>query len=332
VTGDHVDFLKYIALGSWHYDWALVFLPVPFLFSILLDAVAWRELLGKTIRVPFAALAGIHAGAEAVVMSIPGGFAVSDAIKVVFLQKRYKVPATNTISALVVRHWLLCITQILYILLMCALAWMLFGNRMSGLFGNDHALLLTGGAVVVVFVCAIAVLRLLFRGELARWLWNVAAALPIPALRRRLDQSFHAFEEADAVLSELGRTRKKSLVIALFVFMIGWTMESCETILLAHVIALPMGWMELLIIEALLSMLKIAAFFLPSGVGAKDAGYFALFTSFGMIGVQPLATVFVVLKRLLMMVFIGIGYVFLVLYGMHSMLRRSSILPSFAKG
>jgi hypothetical protein len=75
-----------------HIDWMLLLLPMPFFIGMLLDALAWKQLLPVHLAVRFKSLFGAQVGAEAVLLSIPGGFAMADPIKLYLLKKKVPNP------------------------------------------------------------------------------------------------------------------------------------------------------------------------------------------------------------------------------------------------
>jgi hypothetical protein len=75
------------------YDWVLFVLPMPFFIGMLLDALAWKQLLPPHYAVRFRSLFGMQVGAEAVLLSIPGGFAMADPIKLYLLKKKIRIPS-----------------------------------------------------------------------------------------------------------------------------------------------------------------------------------------------------------------------------------------------
>ena len=110
-----------------------------------------------------------------------------------------------------------------------------------------------------------------------------------------------------------------------------WTVEAFETLLVAHVLGFSIGMMEALMIEALLSALKLGMFFLPAGIGAKDAGYVALFAALGIhIGGATLAG-FVILKRIVSIGFIVLGYGFLTAQGISPFFKRPLTLKTITE-
>ena len=60
------------------YDWMLFALPLPFFTGMLLDTCAWKFLLSPVSKIGVKSLFGVQVSAEAVLVSIPGGFAMTD--------------------------------------------------------------------------------------------------------------------------------------------------------------------------------------------------------------------------------------------------------------
>ena len=80
-------------------DWMLLLLPMPFFIGMLLDTLAWKQLLPPHLTLRFKSLFGAQVGTEAVLLSIPGGFAMTS-IKLYILKQRFHIPPLEVLLAL----------------------------------------------------------------------------------------------------------------------------------------------------------------------------------------------------------------------------------------
>ena len=102
-----------------------------------------------------------------------------------------------------------------------------------------------------------------------------------------------------------------------------WTMDVWETLLVAHAAGLQVSFSGALFTEAVLSAVRLGAFFLPGGIGIKDVGYAAIFSSL-QVGSVVRTGVFILLKRLVGILCVVVGYAVLLHQGVGPIWSRSS--------
>ncbi len=311
-----------------HLDWWMALLPLPFLITSFLDVVGWRRLLPDLVRVPLTSLISVQVSAESVLQTVPGGFAFSDALKVLVLKRRFNMVPFDMLGSLVIRHWMIGLTQILYILI--ALAFGILGTQhlMAALVDQQTALFASIGLLVGITLVLGLLVRALVRGALASSVWNLLSRLPIQSLRGWLGVRRNSFDDADTHFKTLGSKSRWTLLLVLGLYFLVWAMETIETLFVAHIVGFPLNFVAAFVLEAILSAVKLAVFFLPSGIGAKDLGYFALFASLSVGATTVQIGSFVILKRLIFFFWMAIGYLFLLSQGVRPMFKRENPRPT----
>ncbi len=166
------------------FDWMLLLLPLPFLFGMLLDALAWKTLLPQKLKINLVSLFFTHIGAEAVLLSIPGGFAMADAIKVYLLRHRSDIPANSVITSLIMRHWMLGITQLFFITGSCLIGSILNRDHMLSIYSHNISLAVAIGILAVVSVFLGIIVKKLIQGSLARTIWKYFYSFKIPGTKK----------------------------------------------------------------------------------------------------------------------------------------------------
>lgn len=248
-------------------------------------------------------------------LSLPGGFALADPIKVAWLNKKFHITPSCIIAGLAARHWLLGVTQVLYVLFICSAGLIAIHAKSVAAVVQNNSVLAGIAASVGFGILFFLSARKLFRGEMARMLWRLFYRLPVTFLRRRLKQFYFIFQETDRQFHTIGNAAVGSLIAVICSYCVFWTVEAFETLLVAHVLGFSIGMMEALMMEALISALKLGMFFLPSGVGAKEVGYVALFSALGINTGNAALAGFIVVKRIVLIGFIVLGYGFLAMQG-----------------
>ena len=75
-------------------------------------------------------------------------------------------------------------------------------------------------------------------------------------------------------------------------------MDVWETILVARATGIHISFISTLFVEAILSAVRLGMFFFPGGIGVKEIGYFAFFSSFHFPVSAVQIGAFVVIKRI----------------------------------
>jgi hypothetical protein len=296
-------------------DWMLFLLPMPFFIGMLLDALAWKELFPGHLKIGLASLYGPQIGAEAVLLSIPGGFAMADAIKIFLLKHRSHIPGGTVAASLIMRHWMLGITQLLFISSACLAGGIFTQDHIFSMNNHKNAVVAAIGVLVAACVALGFIVKKLIQGTLARFIWKFFFRFKIPALRKHLKRFAPSIKQADLHFAEAGRQKKIYLAAVFFLYAIHWFMDAGETLLVAAALGFHISFVNVLLTEAVLSALRLGVFFLPSGVVVKDIGYVALFSSMNISVTTAQIAAFVVVKRIVLLFCIAVGYAALLLQG-----------------
>lgn len=298
-----------------HIDWMLFLLPMPFFIGMLLDALAWKMLLPKRLKISVTSLYAPQIGAEAVLLSIPGGFVLADAIKVFLLKHRSHIPGGTTAASLIMRHWMLGITQLFFISSVCVASGIFAQDQIFSIQNHKSTVVAAIGVLIAASVALGFIVKKLIQGTLARTIWKFLFRFRIPALRKRLKRFASSFKQVDLQFAEAGRQKKAYLAAAFFLYVIHWFMDAGETLLVVQSLGFHISFLSVLLIEAILSAVRLGAFFLPSGIVVKDLGYIALFSSMNIYATTAQIAAFVVVKRIVLLFCIAVGYAALLMQG-----------------
>jgi hypothetical protein len=221
------------------------------------------------------------------------------------------------------RHWMLGITQLIFIFISCLIGY-IFSQQMSlSVYAGNGTFILAAGMLFFISIALGLVVKQLMHGTLARNVWKFLYRIRIKPLRRWLKRMVATFREADNHFLELGKKKPVHLITAFLLYLVHWMMDVGETLLAVHVIGFHISFVNALFMEAFLSAVRLGAFFLPSGVGVKDIGYVALASSLNLHVVNAQIVAFIVLKRIISIFCILVGYVMLLVYGIGPNWKRS---------
>lgn len=284
---------------------------LPWLGGMTMDAMGMRfVLVAMGRRVRLASLVLIRVATEALHMTAPAGFLVSDSMAASLLAAREGVPLGGGAVLAVGRKWLVTRAHAAYILLGASL-----GSAALGAISRRDL----GGVWLAPAIAASALLPLGlslglgagFRGHepLAR-LQSALTKLPWDSVRRRM-AVWQAYASAgDASLRRVGAAREATWS-ATACFFCCWLFEAIDTVVILRLLGVPLDLGFAMGAEVAVSMLRSAGNVLPAGLGVQDAGYATLLPA---MGVAPdAAAAFVLVKRGKELVWIAAGYALLVL-------------------
>ncbi len=282
---------------------------LPWLGGMAMDAMGMRfVLIAMGRRVRLASLVLVRVATEALHMTAPAGFLVSDSMTARLLAARSGVPLGDGAVPAVGRKWLVTRAHAAYILIGAALG----SGALTAISRRE-----LGGGWLTWAIAASAVLPLAislglgmgFRGggPLVR-LQAALAKLPWDAVRERVAAWRDHASVGDATLRRVGAAREATWS-ATACFFCCWLFEAVDTVVILRLLGVPLDFGFAMGAEVAVSMLRSAGNVLPAGLGVQDAGYATLLPA---MGVAPdAAAAFVLVKRGKELVWIGAGYALL---------------------
>ncbi len=282
---------------------------LPFFLSLTFDGLGWsRILLTLGRRVEPLRLAALRMSAEALCLSLPGGVLLAETLKPVFLERHHGVPLDEGVSVIAARKCFIILAHGLYVGLAVLLGWPFLADCSRRVLGVTGLPQLAAGAAGVLVTLA-TVSRWLIRGGLAGRLGRMLRRIPLRALQHWVDARKASFEQADGHLGRALELRHLALPALFYTCM--WITEATETFFLLRLLGFQVVWSDALAIEAVMSVIKVLAFFVPAGLGVQDAGYTAFIAGISGADALHLAAAFALIKRARELFLMGLGYAFL---------------------
>ncbi len=288
------------------FGWVLV----PYCFSLVFDSHGWRHLLASLGRGARALrLVSIRLSTEALTFAAPGGVVIAEGVRLVMLQARCGVPVPEGVSSLAARKCLILQGHGLYLGLAAALGWSILSQRSVAMLGVP-------GLPVVLCVVAAGLLlasavagRALSGASVATRMGLLLERLPVRALRLWLERRRTAFTQTDTQLGRALGRRGGGWAGVLYLLM--WLSEASEGYLLLRLLGVPVSFPEAFAMEAVISVARSLAFFVPAGLGVQDASYVAFLRAGGAGVSLELAAAFALLKRTRELLLMTLGFALL---------------------
>jgi uncharacterized membrane protein YbhN (UPF0104 family) len=149
------------------------------------------------------------------------------------------------------------------------------------------------------------------RGKLFGRLLQRAVAFREGRLRHRLERFVPLVERADHALGVVARVPRGQTVLAIAQFFTGFVCLGLENFVILTLLSSGVSAPEAISMEALVALVRIAFFFLPSALGAQEASYYFALRAFGVADPETLTAAFMVAKRAKELLWIGVGYAML---------------------
>ncbi len=252
---------------------------VSFLTLVLATAVdvAGFRVVCASMGVPAGTLtlARARVGIEAITLAAPGSALTADVAAPFVLRRALGLPLRDAVSAVLIRKWGILAGHAGLLATGAALG-ASFLARASGALGDRVDLRVVLAVTAAVFAVTVLVARALLRRDGAH-----RAAV------------FGARDRRDLALAAL------SLAL--------WLVECGEVYVALRIFGVRAGLEDVLAMEALVSILKTVAFFLPGGLGVRELGHVTMIALLPG-GSAAVGAAYAVLRRALEVVQAAIGF------------------------
>lgn len=307
---------------------------LPFPAALAMDAWAWQVLLAALGRkVSFATLFKVRLATEAVTNSAPAGALWADAIAPVLVARRAEVPTEDVFAASTAKRWTVVRMHGTYVTLACAFGATGIDHASRSLVGSDLLLSLCLGSALGLVLLSLGIEALAARGQIAQRVSGLLANRRFTRLKEWIETRHHHFARADV---QLGRLSQDSRVRAQASWrMLGlWALEGLETYAILRLLGAPLTFVEVIAIDAALSVVRSTAMFAPGGIGVQDVGYLAMLQAYGVPDASSLGPAFIVVKRVKETIWITVGFIMLARIGPRAVkeakeeIARTSVPPA----
>jgi uncharacterized membrane protein YbhN (UPF0104 family) len=290
---------------------ALILIPQS--LSLLAESIGWRwafEMMGR--RLPLSGLFRARLATEALAQTLPMGVVFCESMKPVLLARTCGADLPTSLSGMAARKWLLVSSQSLYVAGFGLLALPVLAAISQPLLGAPGLQYLVLGGAALLFGLAVLSYGLLAHGRVA---WRVHALLsrvPSAWLRAKLEPLQARCAHTDRQLKQFF-SRALQSPLPLLAFLVGWLLESVDTLVILYVLGVHLPWTTIGALEVSASFLRNVAFMVPAGLGIQDLSYLAFLRALGVPDALNVAAAFLLLKRGKECFWAAVGYAILAL-------------------
>ncbi len=268
----------------------------PFIFAF--DTLGWGFAFPKSIkrRVPFRDLYAIRIIGETLNAVIPWAASLGgEPIKAELLKSKHGIPLSEGYASILIVHTTFWISLNLFVIGGIA-ATVKTLPLTPVLWHSVTAFLVILGLVAILLVIGLHLgvfQKVHSIGENFKWWGEKSAEKKLKFLR--LDDEIKKFYTQDP---------RRFFLSVLFNFL-GWFTGAFEVLFISNLIGMPIGFREAWLLEALIQVLRIVTFFIPSSLGAQEGGIVLIFLQFGFE--KSLGLTFAMIRRLREIIWIGLG-------------------------
>ncbi len=287
---------------------------IPYFFIILSDSCGWLISFGKNSRLmPLKKLFPIRLATETLQTSLPGGAAYAEVVRPFILKKYFNLQFTESISADLITKINILVAQIIFLIL---------GLTVFAAYYSDKTArpgILSGRflfpASVIISAAVLFTAYLIYRKNLLPKLISLPAESGFKFLEKISKPLQGPAAEINNTLSEFSCADKTRMLLTFVFFLLTWFLMSAESLVILKVMGINASLTQTILIESMISVVRIAFFFIPGAVGPQDVSIIFLFNIAGLPDPLLNAFLFVFLKRSKELFWIITGYLLLVYLG-----------------
>jgi putative membrane protein len=300
LLASRIDLLQvksYLAEMGWAFP--LIFLPYAIVYCC--DTLGWRLSFGSSVSIPFHTLFLTRVAGEAVNNLTPFAYLGGEPVKA-HLLTRFQIPIIQGMAASIIAKVLISIAQFFFVILGGVLALSYLMTRPDLLWPLVILVVLVGLLLTgLAFGLRVGLFTLLF-SALDRW--NITPS--------RLERWRAQLRQLDDTIVNFARQYPSYLFLSLCLHFLGWVLGAVEVLVIFYAVGVPVSIHEAIAIEALASVVKAVAFFIPGSLGVQDGGNVLLLTLFGYP--SSFGLTFSLVRRMRELFWIGLGLMVLLRY------------------
>ncbi len=303
---------------------------IPYLIITASDTLGWYNSFGnKGLQIAIKKLFLLRLGTETLQISLPGGAAYAELVRPLLLKNHLNLDYPISITANIITKVNILIAQGLFLLSGLLIIIAEYKKSLASLtYLSETILYLTAGG----FVFSIILFSyFLYCKNLLLHVINLLEKINLKMVRQLLNRIRQSSLEINYTLNSFYKDHKKKLLLTLIFFLFTWVLMAFESLLILKVIGIEADIFQMIALESLISLVRIAFFFLPGAAGPMDLSIIMIFNLVGVPDPLQNSVLFVILKRLKELFWIITGYIVLLVLGVEikQLIKAKKSEPEF---
>ena len=275
--------------------WLAPLVLVPYAFVYAVDTWGWLFAFGREFpaSLSYRELFRIRWMGEAVNNVAPTAFIGGEAVKVYLLHKR-GFSSSEVTASVVIGKTLQFLAHLLFLTMGAIASFQLLEKSLGS--AMIVAILLVAGLVIGLFA-------------LQRHGLFAAAFALLDRMRihwKKLEEHRASLLRVDRRILEFYRTERGHFWASLVAFAGGWLLDTLEILLVAHLMGIPMSWLQALVIEAFIGVAKGIGILTPGAIGIQETGIVLLCRFAGLP--EAFGIAYAILRRGREVLYAGAGW------------------------
>lgn len=278
--------------------WSLLPLLFIYPFIFAFNTLGWGYSFPKSLprHVPFRDLYVIRIIGETLNAVIPWAASLGgEPIKAELLKRKYGIPLSDGLASILIVHTTFWVSLNLFVI-GGVLVTMKTMKLTPILWQSLVVFLVVLGIVAILLVIGLhlGIFKKIHRiGENFKW-WG----------QRSLEKK-NRFLELDEQIKKFYTADPKRFLFSTFFNLLGWLCGALEVYWIGKLLGMNIGLAEAWLFEALIQVLRIATFFIPSSIGAQEGGIVLVLMQFGYD--KSIGATFAIIRRLREIFWLAIG-------------------------
>ncbi len=268
----------------------------PFIFAF--DTLGWKYSFATALpkRVSFVSLYFIRIIGETLNAVIPFSASLGgEPVKAQLLKSKHDVALSEGYASILIVHTTFWVSLNVFVIGALAVTWK--SLPLPPVLWNSVLVFLITLGVIALFLIVGLHLGVFKQVHAFGEKWNWWGSLSKDKSKK--------FLELDSQIKGFYTTNPKRFILSTIYNFLGWFIGAFEVYYLANILGMNISFSQAWLFEALIQVLRIITFFIPSSVGAQEGGIVLIFSQFGFS--STISLTFAVLRRIREVVWIGLG-------------------------
>jgi len=292
----------------------LLIVIIPYFGILLSDTFGWVICFNKKLsQISFGKALIIRLATETLQISLPAGAVYAELARPYLLKKQLNLEYSESISANIITKINVLVAQVIFLICGLFILMINFSENIASTQFLSEPVFYVAAAVFVSLIFLLT--YLLYRKNLLLHTIRLFEKFNLKIVKKMVEKIRQPVIEIDNLISGFSRNHKTRLLITLVFFFLTWILISFESLVILKVMGINASIFQMILIESLISIVRVCFFFIPGAIGPQDAGLIILFTMTGLPDPVANAFLFVIIRRIKELVWIVVGYILLMFLG-----------------